>query len=229
MTPRDPDGVQVLAHGVPLAGVLSVPEGATGVVVFAHGSGSGRLSPRNQRLAGALRSHGLGTLLLDLLTADEERLDRVRRAYRFDIEWLADRVLGATHWLGMVGAPGLPIGYMGASTGAAAALVAAAREPYPVGAIVLRSGRPDLVGPVIEYVRAPTLLIAGEADEAVVARNRAAFEQLRVDEKALEIIPGAGHLFEEPGALDRVARRSAAWFTEHLAAAAHAPALASHP
>jgi dienelactone hydrolase len=209
----------VPAHGVDLAGVLAVPPGADGVVVLAHASGSGRHSPRAALIACALHDAGLATLRVDLMTPHEERLDRHTRSLRFDIEWLADRIIGVTHWVRMQAAPGLPIGYAGASTAAAAALAAAAREPYPIGAVVSRGGRPDLAGPALEHVRAPTLLVVGGDDDALLVRNRDAYHRLHVD-KALEVVPGAGPGFDEPGALDVVARLAVAWFARHLADAA---------
>jgi putative phosphoribosyl transferase len=208
--------VEVLAPGVTLGGTLAIPERARGVVLFAHGSGSGRHSPRNRYVAHALQQAGLGTLLVDLLTAAEERAEATTRHLRFDIELLAERLEGATRWLAVdPRASDLRIGYFGASTGAAAALVAAARMPARVGAIVSRGGRPDLASTYLPGVRAPTLLIVGGADVAVLQVNRRAFALLET-EKRLEIIRGAGHLFEEPGALDQVARLAAGWLTDHL-------------
>lgn len=202
------------ADGARLAGTVTLPDGARGIVLFAHGSGSGRMSPRNRLVAGVLERAGLGTLLLDLLTADEEARDRATGELRFDIDLLARRVAVATDWL--VGeAAGLRIGYFGASTGAAAALQAAAGSDR-VAAIVSRGGRPDLAGPHLPAVTAPTLLIVGGNDAPVIGMNRGALDRLSV-EKRLEIVPGAGHLFEEPGALDRVAELARDWFVQHLA------------
>ncbi|MDA2803816.1 phosphoribosyltransferase family protein [Nocardiopsis suaedae] len=204
--------VGVEAAGVRLGGHLTVPEGARGAVVFAHGSGSGRHSPRNTRVAGTLNGAGLGTLLFDLLT-EEEGEDR---ELVFDIRLLAERLRGAADWLGArPEAAHLPTGYFGASTGAAAALVAAADAPSGTGAVVSRGGRPDLAGARLAEVRAPTLLIVGGADTAVLDLNRRAREELTC-ESALEVVPGAGHLFAEPGALEQVADLAAAWFARHL-------------
>ncbi|WP_406109694.1 phosphoribosyltransferase family protein [Streptomyces sp. NBC_01003] len=203
-------GVEVEAAGVRLAGDLARPEGAAGVVMFAHGSGSSRHSPRNRAVAEVLQEAGLGTLLFDLLTpAEEADRDNV-----FDIGTLAGRLAGATRWLR--DRESAPIGYFGASTGAAAALRAAADDP-DIGAVVSRGGRPDLAGPRLDDVRAPTLLIVGGADTMVLDLNRAAQAQLRCENR-LEIVPGATHLFEEPGALDRVAGLARQWFTTHLTA-----------
>lgn len=208
--------VRIPVGGESLLGDLSVPEGARGVVVFAHGSGSSRLSSRNRRVAAELQAGGLGTLLFDLLTVDEEVAERFTRHLRFDIELLTGRLLGASEWLaGEPEARGLAAGYFGASTGAAAALAAAARAPERVFAVVSRGGRPDLAGPALVEVRAPTLLLVGGADVAVIDLNRAALRQLRA-EKRLEIVPGATHLFEEPGALERVADLATQWFLAHL-------------
>ncbi|HXF60556.1 MAG TPA: dienelactone hydrolase family protein [Caldilineaceae bacterium] len=208
--------VQIPVDAVTLEGELALPDGAQGLVVFAHGSGSSRHSTRNQFVARTLREAGLGTLLFDLLTAQEEGVDIYTRHLRFDIELLARRVVGATDWLlEQPALHGMKIGYFGASTGAAAALMAAAERPEAVHAVVSRGGRPDLAGPVLAQVRAPTLLIVGGDDIPVIPLNQAAFNQLQA-EKALEIIPGATHLFEEPGALEQVARLAAAWFRRHL-------------
>jgi pimeloyl-ACP methyl ester carboxylesterase len=189
------------------------------VVLFAHGSGSSRHSPRNQYVARVLRQAGFGTLLLDLLTADEESVDQYTRHLRFDIELLALRLIGATDWLRQqTPTRELPIGYFGASTGAGAALMAAADRPDVVRAVVSRGGRPDLAGPALMRVHAPTLLIVGRADAPVIDLNERALELLDV-EKELRIIPGATHLFEEPGALEEVARLASDWFARHLAPA----------
>jgi putative phosphoribosyl transferase len=204
---------------VTLEGNLAVPDGATGVILFAHGSGSSRHSPRNRHVAAVLQRGGLGTLLVDLLSAEEEHAEQRTRHLRFDIGLLADRLIGAIGWLGrQPRIAALPVGAFGASTGAAAALVAAAREPHRVAAVVSRGGRPDLAGAALSAVCAPTLLIVGGGDRQVIALNREALSSLRA-EAALEIVPGAGHLFEEPGALDRVARLAADWFARHLGAA----------
>jgi dienelactone hydrolase len=209
-------GVRVSAAGVTLEGSLGVPEGARGVVLFAHGSGSSRHSSRNRHVAGELRRAGLGTLLIDLLTADEEAVDLQTRHLRFDIPLLADRLAGATEWLGaQPETNGLPVGLFGASTGGGAALVAAARRPERIGAVVSRGGRPDLAGDALPRVRAPTLLIVGGDDLPVIGMNRAAFAALRCV-KEMEIVPGASHLFEEPGTLERVAELASAWFVRYL-------------
>jgi pimeloyl-ACP methyl ester carboxylesterase len=203
-----------------LEGNLVLPEAALGVVVFAHGSGSSRHSPRNRFVAEQLQRRRLGTLLIDLLTAAEERVDERTRHLRFDIGLLASRLPGAARWLGAhEPARDLPIGYFGASTGAAAALAAAAAEPQRIGAIVSRGGRPDLAGPALDRVRAPTLLIVGGDDTAVIELNEAAYDRLRCD-KRVEIIPGATHLFEEPGTLEQVARLAGDWFVRWLPTAA---------
>jgi putative phosphoribosyl transferase len=197
---------------VGLQGILGLPPRTRGIVLFAHGSGSGRHSPRNNFVAKALRGGGLATLLFDLLTVAEER----DRRNVFDIELLADRLLAATSWVRQQAeTAGLAIGYFGASTGAAAALVAAASRDNPVAAIVSRGGRPDLAGPALTAVSAPTLLIVGGDDIEVLALNRAAYAQLCC-EKRLSIVPGATHLFEEPGALEAVVGHARGWFLAHL-------------
>ncbi len=197
-----------------LHGDLQVPADARGIVLFAHGSGSSRLSPRNRAVAAYLRKQGLGTLLFDLLTAQEARVDDVTREYRFDIGLLAPRLAAATHWLAER-RPGEAVGYFGASTGAAAALLAAAKAPDAVRAVVSRGGRPDLAGAALASVRAPTLLIVGGDDPEVMRLNAGALEQMRC-EKELVVIPGATHLFEEPGTMEEVARFAADWFVRHL-------------
>ena len=208
--------IALQADGLELNGSLAMPTAARGVVVFAHGSGSGRFSPRNRAVAASLNRSGLATLLIDLVTADEERRDRVSGGLHFDIRLLAGRLLDATDWLAeQRGTAPLRKGYFGASTGAAAALVAAAERP-DTGAVVSRGGRPDLAAAALGRVRAPTLLIVGERDPQVLELNEAALERLDA-EKGLAIVPGASHLFEEPGTLDDVARLSADWFTRHLA------------
>ena len=199
-----------------LHGDLSMPAEAVSVIVFAHGSGSSRHSPRNRQVAGCLQDAGLGTLLLDLLTDREEGIDARTGQLRFDIELLAARLVEAVAWLErQPGFEGVGVGYFGASTGAAAALVAAARQGERIGAVVSRGGRPDLAGGALAAVRAPTLLIVGGRDETVLELNRRADERMRC-ERRLEVVPGATHLFEEPGALEQVADLAAAWFTEHL-------------
>ncbi len=207
---------QITAGSETLEGNLSIPDRARAVILFAHGSGSSRHSPRNRFVARVLNDAGLATLVTDLLTADEEEVDEVTRHLRFDITLLAQRLVAITDWLAVQPeAQEMRIGYFGASTGAAAALVAAAERPAVVGAIVSRGGRPDLAGPALLRVRAPTLLIVGGSDFPVLELNRQALRELRV-EAELSIVPGATHLFEEPGALEEVARLSAQWFTRHL-------------
>lgn len=209
--------VRVAAGPVFLDGNLSLPEGARGIVLFAHGSGSSRLSPRNRYVAQLLNQAKLATLLVDLLTTEEEVVDLQTAQLRFDIRLLAERLVGVTDWLTQTPETRqLRIGYFGASTGAGAALVAAAERPEAVGAIVSRGGRPDLAGSALSRVHAPTLLIVGGNDVQVIALNRAALAQLRC-EKQLVIVPGATHLFEEPGALDQVALLARDWFERHLA------------
>ncbi len=213
---REERPVRVSAGSVELEGSLGVPDGARGVVLFAHGSGSGRYSPRNRYVARKLREARLATLLIDLLTPEEEVVDLQTRHLRFDIGLLAERLVGATDWLVRTSdTQSLRVGYFGASTGAGAALVAAAERPKIVGSIVSRGGRPDLAGPALLRVTAPTLLIVGGNDSPVIGMNREALGQLRV-EKRLEIVPGATHLFEEPGALEEVGRLAAGWFARHL-------------
>jgi dienelactone hydrolase len=211
--------VRVTAGPVTLEGNFSLPEGARGIVLFAHGSGSGRHSPRNRHVARLLNEAKLATLLVDLLTSDEEALDMRTAHLRFDIGLLAERLIGAIDWLARHrDTRHLRVGLFGASTGAAAALVAAAERPSLVGAVVSRGGRPDLAGPALARVRAPTLLIVGGNDFQVIELNRAALAQLRC-EKRLVIVHAATHLFEEPGALDEVARLAREWFERHLAPA----------
>jgi putative phosphoribosyl transferase len=208
--------VRVSTGPVELEGDLGVPEDAGGVVLFAHGSGSSRHSPRNRYVARALREAGLATLLIDLLTPDEERVDLRTGHLRFDIGLLAERLAGATDWLMEdPDTSNLLIGYFGASTGAGAALVAAADRPQEVGAIVSRGGRPDLAGDALPLVETPTLLIVGGNDVPVIGMNEEALGRLRAV-KRLEIVAGATHLFEEPGALEEVARLAVGWFGRHL-------------
>jgi len=211
----DPDPAQVVLNiaGARLPGSLVLPDQAAGLVVFAHGSGSSRHSPRNRFVAGVLNRAGLGTLLADLLTADEE----LSRAYVFNIALLAARLAGITGWLhSQPATTAIPLGYFGASTGAAAALWAAASPPLPLAAIVSRGGRPDLAGRRLAQVRAPTLLIVGGADRPVLDLNRQAQARLTCENR-LEVIPGATHLFAEPGALEQVADLARDWFTRHFA------------
>jgi dienelactone hydrolase len=209
--------VHVISGPVVLEGNLAMPADALGVVLFAHGSGSSRHSPRNRAVARTLQIAGMATLLLDLLTAEEEEEDRYSGHLRFDIGLLAERLVGATDWLRQ-NAPtaDLPIGYFGASTGAGAALVAAAHRPETVAAVVSRGGRPDLADAALARVRAATLLIVGGLDFPVIDMNRKALNQLAATEKQLVIVPGATHLFEEPGTLEDVARLATHWFRQHL-------------
>jgi dienelactone hydrolase len=211
--------VSVEAGAAVLQGDLVVPTEPRGVVLFAHGSGSSRFSPRNRAVASVLQGAGLATLLIDLLTAQEEEIDRRTGQLRFDVELLAERLLAATEWLGAEPTmSGLPIGLFGASTGAAGALLAAARRPEEVRAVVSRGGRPDLAGAALADVRAPTLLVVGERDEVVLRLNREAMARLADAEVELEVVPGATHLFEETGALERVAELARSWFASRLVA-----------
>jgi putative phosphoribosyl transferase len=211
-----PEPISVPVNGHPLAGDLTLPDQAVGIVLFAHGSGSSRHSPRNQYVAAALNGRRLGTLLIDLLTADEEAVDEFTRELRFDIPLLADRLGACLAWLsGDARSAGLPLGLFGASTGAAAALICAARQPERVSAVVSRGGRPDLAGEALAAVQAPTLLIVGGHDEVVLDLNRQARAKLRCPSD-LTIVAGARHLFEEPGALERVAELAGDWLTTHL-------------
>jgi putative phosphoribosyl transferase len=206
------EAIRLRAGNVVLEGDLELPAGAAGVVLFAHGSGSSRHSTRNRAVAAALRRAGLGTLLFDLLSASEEAIDARTMRLRFDIALLAERLVCAVDWMGnRAEARGLPMGLFGASTGAAAALVTAAQRSAQVGAVVSRGGRPDLAGAALPGVAAPTLLIVGENDPEVLDLNRQAQRALRCESK-LEIVPGASHLFEEPGALDKVAQLAGDWF-----------------
>jgi putative phosphoribosyl transferase len=206
-----------------LDGDLVVPDSAQGIVLFAHGSGSSRHSPRNRYVAEVLQRAGLATLLMDLLTTDEEAIDTQTGRLRFDITLLADRLAGATRWMVEQQQLGqLPIGYFGASTGAAAALVAAAEFPELVAAVVSRGGRPDLAGEALRRVLAPTLLIVGGRDLTVLELNRKALKELPAT-KSLKIVPDATHLFEEPGALEAVAQLAKEWFVLHLGSTRERP------
>ncbi len=208
--------VRITLGDVTLEGSLCVPEKAQSIVLFAHGSGSSRLSPRNQFVARELRQAGLGTLLFDLLTKAEDEIDLNTAQFRFNIPLLSDRLAETTDWLTELAGPErFKMGYFGASTGAAAAIVAAAAKPDAVGAIVSRGGRPDLAEDALTMVKAPILLIVGGYDTSVIALNQHALSRLKV-EKELEIIPGATHLFEEPGALEKVARLAIGWFNKYL-------------
>jgi len=207
--------IQILAGRALLSGSLANPENSKALVLFAHGSGSSRHSPRNQFVAGALNRAGLGTLLFDLLTQEEEALDIKTREYRFNIGLLAERLIHATNWVRQQEKTrDLQIGYFGSSTGGAAALVAAAELPQDAGAVVSRGGRPDLAGAALPRVQAPTLLIVGGNDDIVIALNEKARDQMRC-EVSMEIVPGATHLFEEPGALEKVAKLASDWFSLH--------------
>lgn len=209
-TPHRP--LVIPAGGIELAGELSIPSAPTGLVIFAHGSGSSRFSPRNRQVALALQQQGFATLLFDLLTAAEERADAADATLRFDVDFLTERLIGATDWIHQHANTGsLPIGYFGASTGAAAALIAAARRPALIAGIVSRGGRPDLAGGELTSVRAPTLLIVGGNDPYVLELNRAAAARMTARHR-IEIVPDASHLFEEPGALARVATLAGGWF-----------------
>lgn len=205
--------VSIMADSVVLPGTLALPEKAPGIVIFAHGSGSSRFSPRNRYVAQVLQKAGIGTLLFDLLTREEDLVYE----NRFNIDLITERLVQATEWLDrQPEAQGLAFGYFGASTGAAAALKAAARLGPRLKAVVSRGGRPDLAMEVLDRVECPTLLIVGGLDEPVLSLNRRALEKLK-GVKHLEIIPGATHLFEEPGALEQVAEAAASWFKKHLA------------
>lgn len=207
--PEGAQAIEVLPRRLP--GLVAVPERATGIVVFAHGSGSSRLSPRNQRVAKGLNEAGLATLLFDLLLPEEAD----DRQNVFDIPLLASRLEEALDWLDSGPLASLPVGLFGASTGAAAALIAAARRPQAVSAVVSRGGRPDLAAAALPRVKAPTLLIVGGYDDVVIELNQAAHDLLKC-ERRLEIVPGATHLFEEPGTLEVVIELAAAWFVRHL-------------
>jgi len=201
---------------VSLEGDLAAPASAKGIVLFAHGSGSSRHSARNRFVAEALRQGELATLLFDLLSADEESIDLQTANLRFDIAFLSERLVAAIDWISnQEETRHLPIGLFGSSTGAAAALVAAAQRPRLIGAVVSRGGRPDMADQVLPVVEAPTLLIVGAKDRSVIEMNQRAFSQLRC-EKRIEIVPGAAHLFEEPGALEQVSELAREWFTAHL-------------
>ena len=214
--PAESRTLQIPAGEITLAGDLEIPENARGLVLFAHGSGSSRRSPRNQAVAEVLREAGLGTLLFDLLTTDEEVEDAYSGHLRFDIGLLSRRLALVTEEIADDPiSRNLGLGYFGASTGGAAALRAAAALEATIGAVVSRGGRPDLAGEALAHVRAPTLLIVGERDEEVLRLNESAYEKLRC-EKSLAVVPRATHLFQEPGALKEVARLAAEWFRKHL-------------
>jgi len=214
--PPDAHEVAIALAEATLGGSLALPRAAPGIVVFAHGSGSSRFSPRNQAVAAALNEAGLATLLFDLLTAQENEIDLRTRELRFDIGLLSERLVAVIDWLGARGeVADLPIGLFGASTGAAAALKAAAARPQRVAAVVSRGGRPDLAGDDLPRVAAPTLLIVGGDDGIVIGLNREAAALLRCTHR-VEIVPGATHLFEEPGKLERVQELARAWFEQYL-------------
>lgn len=216
MNDREQGLVRIETGRVTLEGNLILPKGARGVVLFAHGSGSSRFSSRNRYVAEQLRAGGLGTLLIDLLTREEEHIDMRTGHLRFDIQLLADRLVGATEWLEQNDETrNLKVGLFGASTGGGAALVAAAELPDRIAAVVSRGGRPDLAGAALPRVKAPTLLIVGGDDLPVIGMNREAYDQMTA-ERRLEIIPGASHLFEEPGTLEQVARLARDWFQRYL-------------
>jgi putative phosphoribosyl transferase len=224
----DERSVRVHAGKVVLEGDLVVPPGGSGIVLFAHGSGSSRHSPRNRYVAGVLQAGGLATLLMDLLTLEEEAIDLRTAHLRFDIELLAERLVGASDWLaGQPVTRDLRVGYFGASTGGGAALVAAAERPQIVHAVVSRGGRPDLAGAALPRVLAPTLLIVGERDTLVIEMNESALARLECV-KRLEIVPGATHLFEEPGTMEEVARLARDWFERYLAPTIEAAAVVRH-
>lgn len=210
--------IAIPINNISLMGTLSIPEGAQAIVVFAHGSGSSRFSPRNRYVAGVLQEAGLATLLFDLLTEEEERIDLMTAEYRFDIGLLADRLVLVTDWITKSGLNiNLMLGYFGASTGAAGALIAAANRPEDVYAVVSRGGRPDLAKDALPKVKAPTLLIVGGDDEPVIELNKQAMMHMPANtEKELKIIQGATHLFEEPGKLEEVADLAKNWFLNHL-------------
>ncbi len=212
--------VQIQAGAATLSGNLHIPEGAAALVLFVHGSGSSRHSPRNQFVARTLNNAGLATLLFDLLTPEEEAIDARTAELRFNIKLLADRLVHATNWARQQEQTrDLRIGYFGSSTGGGAALVAAAESPQYVAAVVSRGGRPDLAGEALPKVQAPTLLIVGGNDDIVIELNEQARDQMRCEVK-LEIVPGATHLFEEPGALEKVAQLASDWFSLHAAGSA---------
>ncbi len=207
--------IDLPSEKIALQGILTIPKNAKQLIMFAHGSGSGRHSPRNQFVANFLVKHSLATLLMDLLTPDEEILDNISRQYRFDIPLLAKRLVGATRWLRQnPSTERLKVGYFGASTGAAAALIAAAEAGNQVSAVVSRGGRPDLAAPILHKRLPPTLLIVGGDDTDVIELNRKAFALL-LGEKELRIVPGATHLFEEPGTLEEAAQLAVDWFISH--------------
>jgi len=208
--------VSVKAGKVVLEGFLSIPENAISMIVFVHGSGSSRHSPRNQAVAEEFNDYGMGTLLFDLLTPEEESVDIVTRELRFDIPMLAERVVSTIDWLGeFEPTKGMNIGLIGSSTGAAAALIAAAKRTGVVRCVVSRGGRPDLAGESLPHVQAPTIFIVGALDTVVIELNEQAFAELNC-EKKMELVPGATHIFEEPGTLERASHFARVWFLQHL-------------
>jgi pimeloyl-ACP methyl ester carboxylesterase len=211
------DQVEIEVGGALLHGILEIPDECRGIVLFAHGSGSGRLSPRNRSVAEYLQSEHLGTLLFDLLTQTEEHIDRVTAQFRFDIEFLAARLVAVTEWLVESHPEAERLAYFGSSTGAAAALIAAADSNHPIAAVVSRGGRPDLAMRALPQVESPTMLIVGGHDPEVLALNEEALAVLQC-EKKLVVVPGATHLFEEPGTLQQVAEHARRWLVDHLAA-----------
>lgn len=215
---KGPEEIQINTEGLIINGTLVVPKRARGIVIFAHGSGSGRFSPRNKFVAEQLSQSDIATLLIDLLTEEEERVDEVSGEYRFNIDLLASRLVYATHFINQNPQTKLlKVGFFGASTGAAAALVAAAQLPERIEAVVSRGGRPDLAGEALGRVKAPILLLVGGEDHQVIELNKQALEKLDlVKNKELVIIPGATHLFEEPGALEDVADFATEWFKKYL-------------
>lgn len=220
--------INVHADHVILDGTLTIPDRARGIVVFAHGSGSSRFSERNQRVAQTLNQAGFATLLFDLLSNEEHAMDILTQNYRFNIPLLSRRLVEAVDWVSEESpAASLPIGLFGASTGATAALIAAARRPHRILAVVSRGGRPDLAGDSLEDVRSPTLLIVGQQDVPVIGLNREAMTRLAVEHQ-LVLVPGATHLFEEPGTLEEVARLASDWFGRFLGARVLLPAGARH-
>ncbi|HEY3361388.1 MAG TPA: dienelactone hydrolase family protein [Methanosarcina sp.] len=209
--------IQIPINSITLEGNLTIPEGAKGIVVFAHGSGSSRFSSRNQYVAQELQKEGFGTLLFDLLTAEEERIDMITAHLRFDIDLLANRLISVTNWLlSNPDTKELIIGYFGASTGAAAALMAAKEHTNTIKAVVSRGGRPDLAEKALKDVKVPTLLIVGGEDYQVIEMNQWALDQLKIEQKELKIVPRATHLFEEPGTLEEVANLAGEWFKRYL-------------
>lgn len=216
LNPYQMQDVVIDAGDASLPGILILPEGTGSVVVFAHGSGSSRFSPRNQQVARYLNDEGFGTLLFDLLTAEENEIDQITREHRFDIPLLAERLEATVDWFGrQQGLRGMKLGMFGASTGAAAALIAAAKRSEFVDAVVSRGGRPDLAGSALAMVEAPTLLIVGGWDDEVITLNEQAAAQLKCEHK-IQIVPDATHLFEEPGKLEEVSRLVAQWFKQYL-------------